>query len=790
MKAGALTLVGVVWLAGAAPPSTAASDHPGVDEHTVALWLFDEPQYGHMTLTDAGPHQIDLRLETGPKPEESVPTPLPRSMSEGRRGLVEGRFGRALHLPIGDGAGVTWPDAHWRRYGSAPLFTRGDEVPELANLGYFDWTLELWFKASGAQAGRGALLDLRNEAGEATPRSPGGVNGLLLEHDRREFVLVSRLLSVREWDLEIPIPTDADRLNDGQWHHLAFTFTALERQLRHYVDGRLQTLPEKGGFLPLMGGIVSLRLGRDVDGGQELAGLVDEFRLSRVVRYRRDFPPPGSLSRNWGARPPAKGRPIGPPLLFGPEATPGPVALGSRKHLFIDDALLARMEGVRLAVNPPTVLDATDFRSDQAWEPTPRFGAGLPDVASIWDEGDEIRMLYTNGGMWGGKPHAVGLATSRDGLHWAKPDVGLFTWDGSSRNNIVLRNASQGTAFKDPNPDVAPDHLYKYVAWCMKRGFYIFTSPDGIRWTRNETLALPFDPDGSIAAFWDDQAGVYRGYLRATMDDAVRRRIVRAKTHEILKPWPFEPVEAPVWDNNWNLPRPTSGELPFVDTGGQVYRFKAVKYAGAPDTYVAFPWRFIHAGNVRPGSFLMVSRDGESWTRYEPPYYFQPGWELEGRTVVEALMEQGMVLRGDEIWQYGTVRFTEHGGALYGGGEREGGIYDRLVRVTQRLDGFVSLEAGGETGLAVTRPLVFEGSRLVLNVAAEGKARVALTDERGRPLPGFALDDCDPITVDATSHTVSWGGQSDVSAHAGKTVALQIELNSARLFALQFVTEE
>jgi hypothetical protein len=267
---------------------------------------------------------------------------------------------------------------------------------------------------------------------------------------------------------------------------------------------------------------------------------------------------------------------------------------------------------------------------------------------------------------------------------------------------------------------------------------------------------------------------------------------VRARTDEILKPWPFEASPAPIWDANWALPRPTNGELPQIDTGGQVYRFKGIKYPWAPDVYFAFPWRFLHGEdlNVRPGSFLMVSRDGENWRRYEPPYYFQPGWELEGREVLEALMEQGMVRRGDEIWQYGTVRFTEHGGALYGGEEHEGGVHDRLVRLTQRLDGFVSLDAGEEPGTVVTRPLIYEGQQLVLNVAARGSVRVGLLGQDGQPIPGFTLDDCDPITADSTRHAVSWGGQRDVSPHAGRVVQLALELRDAKVFALQFVAEE
>ena len=171
-----LTLIALSTVLGS--PQVRAEAGTGVDEHTIALWLFDEISYGNMTLTDAGPHQIDLRLETTPvlREQEGLPTRLPEAMIEGRRGLVEGRFGNALHLPIGQGAGVTWPDGTWRRYGSASLFTRMDEVPEQCNLGYSDWTLELWFKGSGEQAGRGALLDLRNEFGETTPRCPPGAS--------------------------------------------------------------------------------------------------------------------------------------------------------------------------------------------------------------------------------------------------------------------------------------------------------------------------------------------------------------------------------------------------------------------------------------------------------------------------------------------------------------------------------------------------------------------------------------------------------------------------------------
>ena len=63
--------------------------------------------------------------------------------------------------------------------------------------------------------------------------------------------------------------------------------------------------------------------------------------------------------------------------------------------------------------------------------------------------------------------------------------------------------------------------------------------------------------------------------------------------------------------------------------------------------------------------------------------------------------------------------------------KREGGIHDRLLMLKQRLDGFVSLDADATTGTVVTKPLVFEGDKLVLNISAEGSARVGILDEDG-----------------------------------------------------------
>ena len=75
-------------------------------------------------------------------------------------------------------------------------------------------------------------------------------------------------------------------------------------------------------------------------------------------------------------------------------------------------------------------------------------------------------------------------------------------------------------------------------------------------------------------------------------------------------------------------------------------------------------------------------------------------------------------------------------------------------------------------------------------MAAKGAVSVALLDEIGKALPGFALDDCDSIRGDSTAKIVTWSKNSDVSAAAGRPVRLQFRLHDAKLFALEFVSTQ
>lgn len=109
---------------------------------------------------------------------------------------------------------------------------------------------------------------------------------------------------------------------------------------------------------------------------------------------------------------------------------------------------------------------------------------------------DELHMWYMAQGTRDdrdihGKQARVCYATSRDGVHWDKPDLGLVDYLGSKKNNIVnLRGGQCDFAcipiIHDPlDPD--PNRRFKiaFESWIYGNQFAVAYSPDGLNWTES-----------------------------------------------------------------------------------------------------------------------------------------------------------------------------------------------------------------------------------------------------------------------------------------------------------------
>jgi hypothetical protein len=212
-------------------------------------------------------------------------------------------------------------------------------------------------------------------------------------------------------------------------------------------------------------------------------------------------------------------------------------------------------------------------------------------------------------------------------------------------------------------------------------------------------------------------------------------------------------------------------------------------------TYKGPDWQ-ARALNGNDGTFevqLATSRDGITWNRWRRPYVaagFHDGLDL--RLVS---MGQGMVRRGRLLYQYFVGWPHTHGRPVVWDRDLEnraewlredlGGIY----LATQRVDGFVSMDAAYTGGVLTTRPLRFEGNRLRLNLhtSGSGSAKVTILDAAGTQIPGFTAADCDIINADAIDFQVRWQNGADVSSLAGRPVRLQLTMRNTKLYALQFL---
>ena len=111
-----------------------------------------------------------------------------------------------------------------------------------------------------------------------------------------------------------------------------------------------------------------------------------------------------------------------------------------------------------------------------------------------------------------------------------------------------------------------------------------------------------------------------------------------------------------------------------------------------------------------------------------------------------------------------------------------------IWQAKQRLDGFVSVDAGSDDGWLVTPPIAFEGSRLQLNIdcGAMGEAWVELQDETGKPLPGYDFDNAVSVDRNGVAQEVWWRGGPDVGSLSGRPIRMRVTMRSAKLYAFQF----
>ncbi len=445
-----------------------------------------------------------------------------------------------------------------------------------------------------------------------------------------------------------------------------------------------------------------------------------------------------------------------------------PIAIGSRRELFVDRLLVGETKDTALRLHTPQLMLPVS-------PPRPNG-----HYATVLKAGDKFQFYYRAdtipGNHWkqGWEQYHAGEVTlyaeSRDAIRWTLPKLGLYEHPTFPEGNIVLMHEflvnANFTPFIDTRPGVPAAESYKalgglayqskpdHLAVRDKRGpggLKAFVSPDGIHWKKlRDEPVIPEEWgkyfDSQNYAFWSESEQCYVCYFRRFTGGL--RGIARTTSQDFITWTPFVEMKA-------NLPKE------------HLYTPGTQPYFRAPHIYVALPTRFMDKRGAATDILFMSTRGGDAYDREFTQSFIRPGI-------------------GKDSWadraNYAAIGIHQTGDAemsiLLTGGRR----------YTLRLDGFISVNAPLAGGEFITKPLAFTGSKLELNysTSAAGQIRVELQDADGKPISGFALDDCDPIYGDHLARVVTWRSNADLAAHAGNPVRLRFEMSDADVFALRF----
>ena len=461
-------------------------------------------------------------------------------------------------------------------------------------------------------------------------------------------------------------------------------------------------------------------------------------------------------------------------------ADPDLIDIGSRMEMFVDDLLVDLLDNTRFRLCTPERREIV-FQTSAAWE-----GKAASFLRVLEDSG--VVRLYYRASMVGkdeNRRPVFALAESHDrGLSFTRPNLGLVSFRGSDRNNIlaISKVPSIPPPFIDSNPDCAPEHRYKGLSGEWKE-CYAMSSPDGIHWSlmHPDTLELDGTFDTVNTAFWDARIQAYRSFTRyfenlkkeSNEADVLgpRPTVVRAiqsSTSADFIHW------APVHHHEYNDPYSM-----------QMYTNATLPCPGAEHIYLAFPNRYVQERIVDPqhpapgmnDALFMSSRDCLIWNRI-PEAWVRPGLDPLNWTDRNNYAAWGIIKTSEQEW---SMYISEH--------YRHAEHLPRLRRLSIRPNGFVSIHADFQGGEMITKPIRFSGSALVLNYAtsAMGTILVEIQDMEGNPIPGYSHADAEPIFGDALNRAVAWANGTDVSSLADQPVRLRFIMQDADIYAIQFI---
>jgi hypothetical protein len=453
-----------------------------------------------------------------------------------------------------------------------------------------------------------------------------------------------------------------------------------------------------------------------------------------------------------------------PPYL---ESPPRVIPIDVGRQLLVDDFLFAETSLLRTFHQPAWHPATPVLKSEREWERQGdrniHFAAPFSD--GVWHDPQD-RVLK----MWYMGATAVFFcyATSKDGVHWDRPELDTFR-KGTNILKIEPIQRDSSTVWLDLE-ETDPARRFKLAYY--RSGLFTRFSADGIHWS--DPVATHRTGDRTTL-FYNPFRKVWVYSVRAGANGVGRCRYY-GETRDLSKP---------AFENLRDLPRWACAD--------SLDRVRAVEYSGdLPDLYNldATPYESLMLGlfsihsKVADGDrpklnhvTLGYSRDGFHWHRPDRRPFLDVSDDKQAWNYGNVQSAGGgCLVMGDKLYFYCSGRNSRK--------EKDDGSGASTGLAVLRRDGFASLDAGDKPGTLTTRPVRFSGKRLFVNVACpKGRLQVEVLNEEGSPIAPFTRENSLAISADNTMAAVVWKGAEDLSALAGKSVRFRFHLTSGSLYS-------
>ena len=469
-----------------------------------------------------------------------------------------------------------------------------------------------------------------------------------------------------------------------------------------------------------------------------------------------------------------------------------PLKIGDTPQLLVDGHIvedrwkLTRRVGtvVKHPANPVLV-------KDKPWEGDSVHGINPPNVIHDMTCG-KFRMWYDcfdqqNYFTHEGPGYYVCYAESEDGVNWTKPVMADCPYGGHDATNIVFqgRNNAWGQltqVFLDP--DSSDGERRFGMVYVGIGDVNLAWSADGIHWRAEPQPMYPLRSDGSPHVLWVPEQNKWYFYHRPKVVFACGTRDLPEGHRHTQRRYA---VCAGDDLHAWSEPRTCL----YADEreGHDIDAFRVFRRHGL---FIGlYTVMHVEDGKAEEQTYVATSRDGFEWERTwdrqpfidnGPAQAFDHGWaSIGGCPPIEC---------GNDLWFYYVAKPVG----------QDGGDCDPSVGLCRvKKDRFIGHEAGAQTGYLLTRQFILAGNRLTINCDAVAppyrgeltgiRVAVVQAPDPYKPLPqnetgvpGYTLEDCDPIMTDNTEHVVTWKGSPDLSPLVGKPVYLRFQMQHASLY--------